>query len=166
MNRKLMLALIAISLVFNFAFLGGFVYHRWLARPMSSPIRAFDASRREELRLRIESLHEQSRACRWEYFRARRDFIEALHSPAFNAEMAEKRLDDSVQRHMEMERQIGRLLIELRQDMTPIEAERFFEHLLRQQHMNGGPHETNPDNPRHPGAPDPRRPFRRRLGQP
>ena len=159
MRRRWLLALLFVSLAFNFAFMGGFVYHRWQVRKPPRPERVFDEARRNELRASFDAFREESRSCREDYSAARAAFISELRSPAFEASRAESLLAVSVQRHSDMEEQIGRHFMRLRQEMSEQEAERFFEHMMRKlPPMNGGPNEPNPDDHCRPGRFAPREP--------
>ncbi len=156
-HGKWLLALIIVSLAFNFAFLGGFVYHRWLLRRPPAPLREFKDTRRTELKEKMESFFEANKPYMKEYRESRRLFIESLRKEHVDLDASRRLMEAAIERQMDMERRVGEHFIEMRKEMTAQEAEQFFRHMTKdQQDMKGGPHVPNSDSryPRGPVPPD------------
>jgi len=156
-HGKWFVALIIVSLAFNFAFLGGFIYHRWLQRRPPAPLREFKDTRRAELREKMSKFFEANKPYMLEYHESRRLFIESLSKENMDLEASQRLLETAIERQMDMERRIGEHFIEMRKEMTAQEAEQFFKHMMNDQpDMNGGPHVPNIDsrNPRSPLPPN------------
>ncbi|MCF7792892.1 MAG: hypothetical protein K9N09_02915 [Candidatus Cloacimonetes bacterium] len=116
--------LLLISLAFNLAFLGGFAYRFFFApfpraaihpHEMRPPARQFFYEKRDELQV-----------CGREFTESKKDFLKSLVAPDFQEEKALEMMRISVEKHMEMETEIGKSMIELRKKMSAEEAKRIF----------------------------------------
>lgn len=131
MSKKTILILLIISLAFNLAFLGTFLYHRvnfcpGLQRPIHGrpklPIHCRENFR--ELRKEVGEKHR-------DYFVARRQFILSLLEKDINEEQVLKRLENAIEKQTIKEKEIGLSFIKLRKEMTAEEARMFFRQDLK-----------------------------------
>ena len=126
MSKKTILILLIISLAFNFAFFGTFLYHRVNFRSglpgaihgrPKLPIHC-----REDFRKLRKEMGEKHR----DYFIARRQFILSLLEEDLNEEQVLKRLENAIEKQTIKEKEIGLSFIKLRKEMTAEEARMFF----------------------------------------
>ena len=131
MSKKTVLILLIISLAFNFAFFGTFLYHRVNFRPglpgaihgrPKLPIHC-----REDFRELRKEMGEKHR----DYFVARRQFILSLLEEDLNEEQVLKRLENAIEKQTIKEKEIGLSFIKLRKEMTAEEARMFFRQDLK-----------------------------------
>lgn len=131
MSKKTVLILLIISLVFNFAFFGTFLYHRVNFRPglpgaihgrPKLPIHC-----REDFRELRKEMGEKHR----DYFIARRQFILSLLEEDLNEEQVIKKLENAIEKQTIKEKEIGLSFIKLRKEMTAEEARMFFRQDLK-----------------------------------
>ena len=131
MSKKTILILLIVSLAFNFAFLGTFLYHRVNFGPgMPGPIHGrpkLPIHCREDFRELRNEMGEKHR----DYFTARRQFILSLLEEDLNEEQVLKRLENAIEKQTIKEREIGLSFIKLRKEMTVEEARMFFHHDLK-----------------------------------
>ena len=126
MSKKTIFILLIVSLAFNLAFLGTFLYHRMNFGPgMSGPIHGrskLPIQCREDFRKLRKEMGEKHR----EYFIARRQFILSLLEEDLNEEEVLKRLENAIEKQTIKEKEIGLSFIQLRKEMTAEEAKKFF----------------------------------------
>lgn len=130
MQKRSVKYLLFISLAFNLAFLGGFAYRFFFApfpraaihpHEMRQPARDFFYEKRDEIMV-----------CGREFAESKKDFFETLIAPDFQEERALKLMQESLDKHMEMETEIGKSMIELRKKLSAEEARRIFGNMAEQ----------------------------------
>lgn len=137
MQKRSVTYLLFISLAFNIAFIGGFVYH--LVNPpfgrqnfppdnMKPPVKDFFFQKKEE----IQQFDRDFLDCK-------RTFMESLLEEEFNEEKSLELMQESVQKHMRMESEIGKSMIELRKKITAEEAQRIFGRMIQPERRFDGP---------------------------
>ena len=135
MSKKTILILLIVSLAFNFAFLGTFLYHRVNFGPgLHGPIHGrpkLPIHCREDFRKLRKEMGEKHR----DYFIARRQFILSLLEEDLNEEQVLERLENAIEKQTIKEREIGLSFIKLRKGMTAEEARMFFRHDLKVKEM-------------------------------
>jgi hypothetical protein len=147
MSKQLLYILLLISLAFNLAFIGSFLYWRhqfkydfmngkhphemrgnrppqWDGPPMAPPGHRPDDFGWMGNKQIIEPYREKFAASKEEFFKA-------LQQPVVNEEVLKQKLEASLQNHTALEKQIGLRLIEMRKKMTSQQANEFFG-----RHMN------------------------------
>lgn len=131
MSKKAILILLFISLAFNLAFLGTFLYHRVnFGSGLHGPIHGrpkLPIHCREDFRELRKEMGEKHR----EYFTARRQFILSLLEKDFDEEQVLERLKNAIEKQTIKEKEIGLSFIKLRKKMTVEEARMFFRQDLK-----------------------------------
>ena len=131
MSKKTILILLIVSLAFNFAFFGTFLYHRVNFGPgIHAPIHGrpkLPKHCREDFREFRKEMGEKHR----DYFIARRQFILSLLEEDLNEEEVLKRLENAIEKQTIKEKEIGLSFIKLRKEMTAKEARMFFRQDLK-----------------------------------
>jgi uncharacterized membrane protein len=131
MSKKTISILLILSLAFNFAFFGTFLYHRVNFGPgIHGPIHGrskLPKHCREDFRELRKEMGEKHR----EYFKARRQFIISLLEEDLNEEEVLKRLENAIEKQTIKEKEIGLSFIKLRKEMTAEEARMFFRKDLK-----------------------------------
>ncbi|MEA2096251.1 MAG: hypothetical protein U9P73_06130 [Candidatus Cloacimonadota bacterium] len=126
MSKKTILIILIVSLAFNFAFFGTFLFHRVNFGPgIHGPIHGrpkLPIHCREDFRELRKKMGEKHR----DYFVARRQFILSLLEKDLNEEQVLKRLENAIEKQMIKEKEIGLSFIKLRKEMTAEEARLFF----------------------------------------
>ncbi|HHE37549.1 MAG TPA: hypothetical protein ENL20_03125 [Candidatus Cloacimonetes bacterium] len=127
MLKRTLIILFIISMVFNIAFVSTFIYHRIMMRPRfpEQPIPE-PLSPYPELIERIEEGKKQIMPLRQKFQKSKTAFIEALKSQDFNKEELMLILEKTLENQVKMEKELGLRLIELRKEMNPEQARRFF----------------------------------------
>lgn len=124
MQKRNIKYLLFISLAFNIAFIGGFTYHiinapfRHPGFPpaeMKPPVKDFFFQKKEEMQKYGK-----------DFMDSKKIFMESLLEDNFNEEISIELMNESVQKHMKMESEIGKSMIELRKKMSAEEAKRIF----------------------------------------
>lgn len=135
MSKKMIFTILIISLAFNLAFLGTFLYHRVnFHRGLQRPIHGkpkLPILHREDFRKLRKEMDERHR----EYFVARRQFILSLLEEDINEEEVLKRLENAIEKQTIKEREIGLSFIKLRKEITADEARKFFRRDLKANEM-------------------------------
>jgi hypothetical protein len=142
MTKKFMFIILLVSLAFNLAFIGSFLYWRhefrhdfmrehpgremrshrpaqWDGPPMAPPGRRPDDMGWMGNKQIIEPY-------RVKFVESKVEFFKELQRPVVNEEILKQKLQASLQNHTELEKQIGLRLIEMRKKMTPQQADEFF----------------------------------------
>jgi len=122
--------LLGISVIFNIAFVGNVIYQRYIHKSCYTNTNYQNSMHHnnfEKMRFNRARMAENRR----EYVEKRREFIEMLMAPNFDEKALEKKLDLTIDKEKEMERKMGEHFIELRRDMTPVQAKEFFRRILR-----------------------------------
>jgi len=131
MSKKMIFIILIVSLAFNLAFLGTFLYHRVNFRPgLHGPIHGrpkLPIHCREDFRELRKEMGKKHR----EYFTARRQFILSLIEEDLNEEQLLERLNNAIDKQSIMEKEIGLSFIKLRKEMTSEEARMFFRQDLK-----------------------------------
>jgi len=126
MSKKTILILLIVSLAFNLAFFGTFLYHRVNFGPgIHSPIHGrpkLPKHCREDFRKLRKEMGEKHR----DYFVARRQFILSLLEENLNEKEVLKKLENAIEKQTTKEKEIGLSFIQLRKEMTAEEARMFF----------------------------------------
>ena len=125
MSKKILFVVLIISLAFNIAFLGVFIYRRVLLsdRHRLSP-RFHDIPNH----CREEFLEERERMLplKMEFELSKKRFMRSLTNEEFDRELLEKKLKETIDRQIRMEHEMGQLLIKLRSEMSLEEIQDFF----------------------------------------
>ena len=108
MNRKIIYLLLFISLAFNIAFIGMFVWHR-INYPMPPFCRDFKPDRDF-----IGDKNQHLKPHRLEFLVEREEFIECVRSEKFEEAKADSLLIKMVEKQKYIEEELGRSLIEMR----------------------------------------------------
>ena len=131
MSKKMIFTILIISLAFNLAFLGTFLYHRVNFHPgLQRPIHGkpkLPILFREDFRKLKKEMDERHQ----DYFIARRQFILSLLEEDLNEEQLLERLKNAIEKQTIMEKEIGLSFIKLRKEITAEEARMFFRHDLK-----------------------------------
>ncbi len=152
MSKKLLFIILLISLAFNLAFIGSFLYwrHQFRCDYMKGP------NHREMMENRNrhgDMMHHRNgpdddqpppppglrrgdmgwmgnkkivEPYRIKFDESKVEFFKALQQPVVNEEVLKQKLQTSLQNHTELEKQIGLRLIEMRKKMTAQQANEFF----------------------------------------
>ena len=135
MSKKTILILLIVSLAFNFAFFGTFLYHRVNFGPgIHAPIHGrpkLPIHCREDFRKLRNEMGEKHH----DYFTARRQFILSLLEEDLNEEQVLIKLENAIEKQTIKEREIGLSFIKLRKEMTAEEARKFFRRDLKAKEM-------------------------------
>jgi hypothetical protein len=118
--------LLIISIVFNVAFIGGYIYQR-VYRPLVPSSNEMPPHFREHFakhRADIMSL-------RQEYMNCRHQFMLELAKPNVTRQQLEKKLEETLEKQKRMEHQVGFSLIKMRMNMSEQQAQNFFENRHR-----------------------------------
>ncbi len=127
MSNRTLSILVIISLAFNLAFLGSFVYHRFIAGPHLPP--DFPPHPPREFLENIHQNRELIHDCRERFRDAKTDFMKSLHDPDITDEELRIKLDCSIDLLKDLEENIGKTMIEARKNLTPEQREKMFEHM-------------------------------------
>ena len=141
MSKHWIVILLFISLAFNLAVMGMFLYIHFFHRPpfcppgMRPPMGEFRDDRQFHHRDRhkdefVMENKEEIRLMRSHFMQKRKDFMQILLKEDFNEQKAIAAMEASLTAQDSLEESIGRSLIELRKKMTPEQAKRYFEHRL------------------------------------
>ncbi len=117
MSKRLTGILLIISIAFNLAFLGTFIYHRYIAKPPFPP--DFPRKPHPEFLELIKENRKEIHMCRSRFSRAKEDFMKALRDPNTTNDELQEKLSYSMGMLMELERTIGNTLIAAREKLTP-----------------------------------------------
>jgi hypothetical protein len=131
MQKRSFKYILYISLAFNIAFLGGFAYriffspfrHPGFPPPeMKPPVKNFFFEKKDEMQVFGQ-----------DFMKCKKKFIDSLAEPEFNEEKSLELMQNSVDKHMIMESEIGKSLIELRKKMSAKEAAKMFGNMAEQE---------------------------------
>lgn len=108
MKREYVNFILGISLAFNLAFIGMFVWHRMHRKPPQPrpPI--------ENIRKSFGHNRKKFENIESDFIEYRHNFMEFIHSDEFNQEKADSLLSDMIMMQSKLERNIGNKMIELR----------------------------------------------------
>ncbi len=125
MSKKILFVVLIISLAFNIAFLGVFIYRRVL---LSDRHRLSPRFHDIPTHCREEFLEERERMLplKMEFELSKKRFMRSLTNEEFDRELLEKKLKETIDRQIRMEHEMGQLLIKLRSEMSPEEIQDFF----------------------------------------
>lgn len=132
MNNRWRDLILICSLLFNL-FLAGFIFYHLATRPIPQPPPPRIDINREQMRER----HQEIRMKRAEFIQQKKRFTNALAAAEINEFELREQLDILLQRQIEMEREIGLNLIEMRKNMNDVQAEQFFRRFpqdMRERH--------------------------------
>ncbi len=127
MSNRTLTILVIISLAFNLAFLGSFVYHRYIDGPDGPP--DFPRKPPSEFLELIHQNREMIHGCRERFHDAKADFMKSLHDPEITDDELRIKLDRSIDLLKDLEENIGSTMIEARKNMTPEQRQKMFEHM-------------------------------------
>ncbi len=147
MKNRLLRILFLISIIFNMAFIGNYIYRKYFlySKLLHHKFSELPHHKLEELREIRKKIWQK----RQRYLQERKEFMLMLQSPDFNKAELEKKLKATIKNEMEMEKKIGENLIKLRSKMTPQEAKEFFRNYIRRLHgINGRAYKINRKNRR------------------
>lgn len=125
MSNRTLSILVVISLSFNIAFLGMFLFHR--IRGPLSPHDPRELNMPPELRDFLMQSREKFKPLRDDFEQSRRILSDALAEEEYDESRLLQLLEETLQKQDVMERAMGMHLIELRKNMTPEQAENFFK---------------------------------------
>ena len=128
MLKRTLIILFIISMVFNIAFVSTFIYHRIMMRPRFPEHLPPEHPQPHppEFIEKIEEGKKKIIPLRMEFQESKKVFIEALKSDNFNKEELIKILEKTIENQVKMEKELGIRLIELRKEMNPEQAKKFF----------------------------------------
>lgn len=128
MQKRSFKFLLYISLAFNIAFIGGFVY-RYLNAPfhqpglppeeMKPPVKDFFFQKRDEIKQFGK-----------DFMDSKKQFLESLTLAEFNEDKSTELMQESVEKQILMETEIGKSMIEIRKKMSAEEAEKAFGRMI------------------------------------
>lgn len=130
MLGKTLKVLLLISLVFNIAFVSEYLYHRFIKKPPVPP----RLEKYPKLKEAIQHHRELIKPKREEFFHIRREFIKYLMQKDFNEEEAKRILDDTLKKQIQLEKMMGKHLIELRKNLDYEKARNFFRRHCFEKH--------------------------------
>lgn len=146
MSKHWLTIVLFISLAFNLAVMIMFSYAQIYHKPpfFHPPIghnmdRKHNRKRDANLPPAMKQLMEKNKAdmeiYREDFAKKRVEFMQTLAKDTLNVKKAEAAMDASLKSHEVLERKLGTSLIDLRKQMTPIEAKAFFkERMERRMH--------------------------------
>ena len=125
MSKKILFVVLIISLAFNIAFLGVFIYRRVLLSDRSFPPPRFHNI---PPHCREEFIEERERMLplKMEFELSKKRFMRSLTNEEFDRELLEKKLQETIDRQIRMEYEMGQLLIKLRSELSQEEIQNFF----------------------------------------
>ena len=126
MSKKTLFAIVIISLAFNLAFFGVFIYRRVLLHERHLPDPRFHHIPPQYRKGFLED-RESIIPFKVEFEFSKRRFMRTLMNEEFDRELLEKKLKETIGRQVRMEHEMGQLLIKLRSEMTPEESQGFFK---------------------------------------
>jgi hypothetical protein len=142
MSKKLIFILLLVSLAFNLAFIGSFLYWRHefrhdFMRERERPGREMMDGKRDHRNgppqpgPRPDDMGWMGNKQIIEPYRikfedSRVEFFKALQQPVVNEVLLKQKLEASLQNHTELDKQVGLRLIDMRKKMTPQQANEFF----------------------------------------
>lgn len=124
MSNRTLSILVVISLSFNIAFLGMFLFHRIRGPIPHHDPREFNMP--PEMREFLKKSREKFKPLRDDFEQSRRILSDALAEKEYDEAELLLLLEETLQKQDVMERAMGIHLIELRKNMTPEQAENFF----------------------------------------
>ena len=123
MTKRSVSLLLIISLAFNIAFLGSFAFH-FINKPSRPPFMEC------EINPKAKSFYMERRKHMKDFFHkfhtSKDEFITYLGSEEFNEEQVMELLEKTVKNQMDMEREMGLSMIEMRKHLTAEEAKEIF----------------------------------------
>lgn len=135
MNKRLLYALLIISLAFNLAFLGSFIFLRFRhIRPPFHPLMKTRELRMQPPALMDRPYAEESpaiQAKRNEFRKAKITLFRELAKDPVNEARVTQILEASMAAQSSLERDLGVAMLELRKSMTPEEAKTHFENRIK-----------------------------------
>jgi hypothetical protein len=135
MSKHLILILLLVSLAFNLAVLGIFlysgIYHRPPFRPdqMMQPWGRHEPGnwhRRDSLESRLDN-NDEIRQLRLEFMQARKAFMQVMMKDQFVEKDALAAMETSLKAQQKLEQKLGESLISLRQKLSADEAKKLFQ---------------------------------------
>ncbi len=130
MKQKSIKILITISLAFNIAFIGVYVYHALFSRSHSM-MRDHRQMPPPIFRDRFDCIMQDLRPDRVEFMEASHCFFKMITDPEIDDETLSFQLDEMISIQMEIEKKMGQGMIDIRKEMSPnelAEARRFFRY--------------------------------------
>jgi uncharacterized membrane protein len=146
MSKRWIVILLCISLAFNIAVMGMFLFMTVYHRPPFCPPgmergrdgdreRKPDAELNPAMRKLMDENKAEMRKFRDDFAQKRRDFMLILANDTLNVKAAEAAMEASLKAHEDLERKLGSSMINLRKNMKPADAKAFFtERMERMQH--------------------------------
>jgi len=158
MSKKLLFIILLISLAFNIAFVGSFLFwhYKFKSDFLSGklPREIMDHRNRHQGMMNDRQgprddqpppppgfrrgdmgwmgNREIIKPYRDKFDQSKTEFYRELQRPKFNEDLLKQKLETSLVNHTELEKKIGLRLIEMRKKMTPQEADQFFgRHTMR-----------------------------------
>ena len=133
MKKRNFKIVLIISLAFNIAFisLGTF---RFMQMRNFMKREHFIHQIPQNLKDRFEHHRDEMGSIKAEIDEIRRDFSLELRKNDFNESLLREKLNEFLNKQSEMEKYLGQHLIELRSEMTPEQAEKFFSRLPEGRH--------------------------------
>lgn len=131
MSKKLLFILLLVSLAFNLAVLGSFVYLRFVLKPDFPPPPPHHVRQGKpgphELKIwqRLEP-DENIKSMRREFMASKRELMQELAKENLDESRVREILDASLKNQTELETRLGDRLIQLRKTMSAEEAKEFF----------------------------------------
>ena len=123
-SKKLLIVLILISVMFNFAFVGTFVFlHIMKISPQHIPP-PFLGKIPMHYRGEFHQNRKMIQPLRKDFIDSKRDFMQSLWEIDFDKELSQTKLTETIEKQVLMEEKLGKSLIDLRENMSDEEAKK------------------------------------------
>jgi hypothetical protein len=146
MSKRWIEILLIISLAFNLAVLGMFIYTAAFHKPLFTPPgwqqqggRNQNYGENHAKRMDPDAMlqnKEEIKQLREAFQQSRKDFIQTMSKDNFNLQEARAAMEKSLAAQDVLERKLGESLLNVRTKMTAAEAKRFFDHRLNRMNHN------------------------------
>lgn len=130
MSNRTLTILVIISLAFNIAFLGGFIYMR-IKGPGTPPPPFFPRQKQSRINQMFFEKREIIKSLTDQNHNDKLSFFKELASENCDNKTLNSKLDKSLQSQYELDKEIGDNLIKLRSNLNPEEAEKIFGNMIR-----------------------------------
>ncbi len=135
MQKRSVQIILIVSLSFNLAFIGFGVFRYFQMRRFSDPRTLFRHAP-QKIKDSFREHRETIDPIREEIDTMRDQFVAELRNPDFDGARIQEKLDQYLAKQNELERVMGNNFIELRKNLTPEQAEKFFSRLPGSQHRD------------------------------
>jgi hypothetical protein len=156
MSKHWIVILLLISLAFNLAVLGMFLYMKVYHQPPFNPAEMQGHRQWGEMdrldkypgRHWPDSLFENKdeiKVLREAFRQSRKDFIETMNTENFNEPAARIAMEKSLKAQEILEKKLGESLIDVRTKMSPEDSKKFFKEWMKRRNHRFRDNDPNPD---------------------